>query len=181
MDAVKFVGFCTAGPVETQLIFFPLKSVRSLVVSINTALWGHCLEHPDKRGHRLAEGGVMQRGSGGSCSRHMLTQRWSGKADSTGPPLTGSLPVSAGVRIPQLGANPTPRRNIRKPQGRGWGSADRLRSPAGPPARTATQGPGGVGCFPRACPSLMTSPSWLSDKPTPPPTLKGLLITYMPC
>lgn len=110
----------------------------------------------------------MQRGN---CSRHMLAQGPSGKVDSTGPPLTGSLPVSVRVSLPQLGPTPLQGGAFGKPR-----ATDGAAQPGSGPCRTPLliQGPRGVGSFPRARPSLMealvTSPSWLSDKPIPPLT-----------
>lgn len=40
--------FCSVGLGGNPLIFFSFKSVRSLMVSINTAHWGHCSQHPEE-------------------------------------------------------------------------------------------------------------------------------------
>ena len=104
---------CSVGPVEIQLIFFPLETVRvSLLVSTQhtgVTAWSTLTGG----GSRLAEGRDMQRGN---CSGHMLAQGQSGKVDSAGPPLTGSLPVSVGVSLPQLGPTPLQGEAFGKPR-----------------------------------------------------------------
>lgn len=78
------------------LVFLPLESVGSHIVSINTAHWGHCSEHPDEG----AAGWPRVRSCRGNCSGRILAQGGQGRQTVA---LTGFLPVSARVSLPQHG------------------------------------------------------------------------------
>ena len=126
------------------------------------------MEHPDRRGQQAgrgqahAEGKLFRAHVGTGAIREGRQCRTT--SHRFPPRLCRGQP-------PPAGANPPPRRGIWKTQGHRWGSSARPRSLQAP---LLIQGPRGIGCFPRARPSLMgasvTSPSWLSDKPIPPLT-----------
>lgn len=125
-------------------------------------------------GSKLAEGGDMQRGCSGNYLGHTGARggqgrRWCRPTSHRLPPcsLLGSASPSWG--------QPHSKEGQLEALGPWMGQLSQAPAPmAGPLAHTVTQGSGGMGCLPRACPSLMgasvISPRWLSSEPIPPLT-----------
>lgn len=84
------------------LVFSPLESVRTHSVSINTARWGHCSEHPEEGAAGWQRVGTCR----GNCSGRILAQGGQGRQTVQALALTGFLPVSARVSLPQPGPTP---------------------------------------------------------------------------
>lgn len=95
----RCVLFGSAGRGGSPRIFLPLESVRSLVVSRNTAHRGQCSE-PLTRGQQAGRGqGHAEKTVPGTCWDRGSSGQ--GRQTVQAPPLIASLPVSARTRLPQ--------------------------------------------------------------------------------
>ena len=145
-ETVQYILFSWASGNPAD--FFPLESVWCLVVSINTAHWGRCLQHPDKRGQQAGRGrGHAEATQGKLLWAHVGTGavregRW---CRTTSHRLCWGWP-------PPTEANPTPRRGIWKPQGHGQGRSARLWPLQDPLLILSPKGQGEWAAFPESAP-----------------------------